>query len=418
MGASLFYTKHDRGLTVFAEGKSSTVSNSHPNYAEILDALKARDFATARRLKAIGDTINEAVKKVEAKTGKKARIYVENGEVRFRDLKGKVTALKGVLVDRILNALRAGKTEESIKPLILFLDNVMKNKLKDIREELYLFLMSGKLPITTDGHFLAYKKVRDDFKDIYTGKMDNSPGKLVSMPSTETVDTDRHRTCSHGLHFCTWSYLSSYGSSGNNRVVIVKVNPRFVFAIPSDYNNAKGRASEYFVVGECKSNNEAFVKDMIFDEDTPATPAADEVKPSKPTKGKSKAKADKTPVEPKKPSIKKASGKSKVKQVDPGLQAVAPTVKFIPDTKPTLKAMIEGYGLLNENGLVYVQVEDAKGPFKADHYKVVIKRDDKFFYVGSTAAKGVSPKYVKEMASSTKSVRSALVRAVAKARHR
>jgi hypothetical protein len=64
------------------------------------------------------------------------------------------------------------------------------------------------------------------------------------------VDDDPNHTCSAGLHFCAYSYLSSYGSSGNDKVMLVKVNPADVVSIPTDYNNAKARCCRYEVVQE------------------------------------------------------------------------------------------------------------------------------------------------------------------------
>jgi hypothetical protein len=69
------------------------------------------------------------------------------------------------------------------------------------------------------------------------------------MPRNQ-VDEDKDRTCSHGLHFCAQSYLSQY-HGGNGKVVIVKINPADVCAIPSDYANAKGRCSKYLVFSDC-----------------------------------------------------------------------------------------------------------------------------------------------------------------------
>jgi hypothetical protein len=43
------------------------------------------------------------------------------------------------------------------------------------------------------------------------------------------------------------SYLNHFGGA---RTVIVKVNPRDVVSIPSDYNGAKGRTCRYEVIGE------------------------------------------------------------------------------------------------------------------------------------------------------------------------
>jgi hypothetical protein len=96
---------------------------------------------------------------------------------------------------------------------------------------------------------LAYKKVRDDYLDIHSGTMDNSVGQIVEMERNE-VDDDKDRTCSAGLHFCSKDYLPHFGSGDGNRVVILKINPRDVVSIPSDYNNAKGRACRYEVIDE------------------------------------------------------------------------------------------------------------------------------------------------------------------------
>jgi hypothetical protein len=136
-----------------------------------------------------------------------------------------------------------------VKSLTLFLENLMQNPNESgtITEELYEFLEKCNLPITTDGHFLAYKMVSKDFMDLYTGTMDNSVGQVIEMPR-EKCDFNRGRTCSTGLHFCSEGYLGHYGTRDSSQVVVVKVNPRDVTSIPDDYNNAKGRACRYEIV--------------------------------------------------------------------------------------------------------------------------------------------------------------------------
>lgn len=110
----------------------------------------------------------------------------------------------------------------------------------------------NNLPITKDGCFIAFKMVRADYRDIYTGTMDNSPGCVPKMKRAD-VDPDKDRTCSRGLHFAALEYVrnGSYGSSSNgDRLMAVKINPRDVVAIPTDYNNSKGRACQYLVLKE------------------------------------------------------------------------------------------------------------------------------------------------------------------------
>ena len=142
------------------------------------------------------------------------------------------------------------------KPLIAFLKNLYNNPSKVAVQELYLFLENAELPITSDGHFIAYKVVKNDYFDIHSGKFDNSVGNVCSMPRFE-VDDVRTNTCSSGLHFCSRSYLKNFGSGRMNddRCVLVKINPSDVVSIPSDYNNAKGRTCRYEVVGEVTADN-------------------------------------------------------------------------------------------------------------------------------------------------------------------
>ena len=104
----------------------------------------------------------------------------------------------------------------------------------------------NNLPITADGHFLAYKKVRGDFKDCHTGTMDNSVGKIVEMERNQ-VDDNANQTCSTGLHFCSQNYLNHFGGE---RTMILKINPADVVSIPTDYDFSKGRACRYEVIGE------------------------------------------------------------------------------------------------------------------------------------------------------------------------
>ena len=145
----------------------------------------------------------------------------------------------------------------SIEPMVLFMENLMSNPSKRSVLELYGFLEKSNLPITPDGHFLAYKKVRDNYLDCHSGTMDNSVGKVLEMERNE-VDDDKDRTCSSGLHFCSISYLNCFGGE---RTMILKINPRDVVSIPSDYNDAKGRTCRYEVIGELNvAPEDAFTK--------------------------------------------------------------------------------------------------------------------------------------------------------------
>ncbi len=76
--------------------------------------------------------------------------------------------------------------------------------------------------------------------------MDNSIGATPTMPRN-MVNDNRDQVCSSGLHFCGREYLTAFNGA---RTVVVKINPKNVVSIPTDYNNAKGRACTYEIVQE------------------------------------------------------------------------------------------------------------------------------------------------------------------------
>jgi hypothetical protein len=216
-------------VVVVIDNKPHTINKTHITYSKVVDAIKAGDW----------DAVKDAIepKKVVLNYGK-GNVSIQ-GETLF--WKGK--ELHTSLAVKMIEMLREGFP---IEPMVHFMENLYANPSHRAVTELYSFLEKGQLPITPDGHFLAYKKVRADYKDCHSGTMDNSIGQVVEMERHE-VDDNKDRTCSSGLHFCSKDYLNHFGGE---RVVIVKINPRDVVSIPSDYNDTKGRACRYEVVGE------------------------------------------------------------------------------------------------------------------------------------------------------------------------
>jgi hypothetical protein len=218
-------------ITVTLDGKMYPVVEGTPQFYGILEALKNGDDKTVRDLLKLKETI------VAQSEG---LVTIVDGALHYD---GKPT--NGALVERILAMVKNGG---NVKPMLKFFAKCMENPSQTAVQELHLFLEACNLPITDDGDFLAYKVITHDYKDCRTGVMDNSVGATVKMDRAE-CNTNRNETCSTGLHFCSRSYISGF-RSGNNRLVVVKVNPKNVTAIPSDYNNAKGRACEYFIQEE------------------------------------------------------------------------------------------------------------------------------------------------------------------------
>lgn len=225
------YIIQGKNIITVIDNVSHTINPSHISYNKILDAIKSNDWD---QVKELIDSRNAVTKFADG------NVTIQNDQLFW---KGEI--LHSSLATKILAMFRDGFT---IEPMVNFMINLMQNPSHRAVNELYSFLEATTLPITSDGHFLAYKNVRADYKDIYTGKFDNSIGKMVSMERNQ-VDDNRDQTCSKGLHFCSESYLPSYNNA-NGHTMIVKINPKDVVSIPSDYNNAKGRCCQYEVVGE------------------------------------------------------------------------------------------------------------------------------------------------------------------------
>jgi hypothetical protein len=235
------YLIQGKNIVVVIDNKPYTITSTHIGYEKLKQAIKDSDWDTVK------DVVDPKKQILDYGRG---HVAVQGSKVFYKDRE-----MVGVLTSRLIEMYQEGFP---VEPLILFMENLMQNPSKRAVEELYGFMEKGNLPLTPDGHFLAYKKVRADFLDIHSGTMNNAPGQVVEM-ERNAVDDDQNRTCSAGLHFCSKEYLSHFGGS-DSRTVILKINPADVVSIPTDYNNAKGRACRYEVLGELGVHpDEAFI---------------------------------------------------------------------------------------------------------------------------------------------------------------
>jgi len=248
------------GITMFFEqdGSQHTVLKSHGLYNDIVSMAVKEQFDEILDI----IDIKKAVSKFVYKSSNSS-FSIENGVLTYNG-KDIHSSLADRMVDMALQGLDITAMEN-------FMVNLMDNPSYRAVTELYSFLEVGNLPITPDGHFLAYKKVREDYTDCHTGKMDNSVGTIVSMARNE-VNENKDETCSTGLHFCSYEYLNAFGGQ---RVVVLKINPRDVVSIPADYNNSKGRCCKYEVLREIEYANDIREDDRIegmvdYSEEMPA----------------------------------------------------------------------------------------------------------------------------------------------------
>lgn len=162
---------------------------------------------------------------------------------------GNTVFLDGERVDPALEEkfLRTIALGLSVQPWVLAFDDLKKNPSFRIREQFFRFMADPSVRWNEDGSFQAFKVVRSNMYDKYSGTIYNGVNKIVWMDRSQ-VDDDPRRTCSSGLHVCNAQYIPFFYSEYNDDVIIaVKVWPRHVVSIPADHSDAKMRVEEYFV---------------------------------------------------------------------------------------------------------------------------------------------------------------------------
>lgn len=232
-------------IVLVMDGNSHTISkDTHMNYEKIVEAIKTKAWQLLR------DLVNPT--KAIIKFGK-GNVSIVDGVVFWNKV-----PFHNALATRMIEMYLE---DFSIDPMVRFMENLMMNPSKRSVDQLYGFLEKNKLPITDDGHFLAYKRVRADYLDCHSGKVDNSIGQLVKM-DRNLVDDNPDSYCSAGLHFCSEEYLDGFGQA-DWPVMILKVNPADVVSIPSDCNGAKGRCSKYEVIAEVVGSPKAAFNKVV-----------------------------------------------------------------------------------------------------------------------------------------------------------
>ena len=251
------YILSDTSCTILLDNQLITIPHTDRKWERLLEAIKTKDLTTIR-------TFMNPVS--SANTFCQGYFKIDNGIAYYQD-----QPLANCLSKRIVDMMDDGF---NIQPMVAFVTNLMSNPSNRAIEEAYSFLEVCNLPITEDGCFIAYKRIRNNWMDVYTGTIDIRVGNVVSMPRNQ-VDDVSERTCSHGLHVCSIGYLTHYTGE---RLIAVKVNPRDIVSIPKDYENSKMRVCEYTVVQELdmttiaafdKALRSVWVDDRPMDDDEP-----------------------------------------------------------------------------------------------------------------------------------------------------
>lgn len=238
--------------TVVINNRSYQFDATHPEFTGLVECVKTSDAQEFDRLLNVGTVIED---------WSEGNFRFADGVLHY-DVDNETEVIHDVITDRIVEMIKGGF---DVKPMLNFLEKLYMNPSYRAINELYTFLQHKFLPITPDGYFLAYKAVRPDFMDKYSGTFDNSVGNHVRI-SRRRVDDNCEQGCSYGLHVGAIDYVKSYGMHGD-KVVICKVHPADVVSVPLDSEHQKVRCCGYEVVGEYNGDLLPAVVDDYYDED-------------------------------------------------------------------------------------------------------------------------------------------------------
>ena len=253
---SIPYIAKSDSATLFIKGRGVTIAADHINFKKVIAKLENGDDDADEFMNLIDIVKGLGAQRVEPAVVSRGKQDVTfdatSGTLKYRGF-----PLNGYIATKALELHRTGASKP-LQKFLAFLENLYQNPRNSIAERLYRFLEVGNMPMTDDGYFLAYKKVRGDWKDIHSGTMDNSVGKTLEMPRVLVNDKDTE-TCSTGLHFCSYAYLDQFKSNNSttDRIVVLKINPADVVSIPTDYNDTKGRTCKYEVLSEITTEAKA-----------------------------------------------------------------------------------------------------------------------------------------------------------------
>lgn len=302
--SSVPYRISDKTITIVVDRQVHTVQRSAANANALIDELAKGESADLEVIKAMASVKNYIV-------------YLSQGRISLTDagIQFMGELVNSYMTERIMRHHAEGV---DVAPMLAFMDRVMNHPILGIQQDIYKWCEKGDMPFTAEGHIIAYKKVREDYRSYHSSPdgthLHHPIGGYVEMERS-AVDPRRDNTCSTGLHFCSYDYLNAYQGANTGRILILSIDPQDVIAIPTDYNQTKGRACRYRIIGELDHDQAQrfFRGKLVVDQfqtykaEPKAEPKKVEAKPETAVKkGKPKtSKKSKAKAKSKKPALKK-----------------------------------------------------------------------------------------------------------------
>jgi len=239
------YIINSKSIVLFFNNKPTKVEKTDFRFSKI---IKCFDLPEDEQESAVKDIISSNINILQTE---------KDFEVKDEDVYLEGEKLPPVLAKKVCDLVAQDLPVGLFKK---FWKNLRDNPSQTSVNELYDFLAYKELPLTEDGCFLAYKGLLDNFWSISgnidtkvlkgevdkEGRIFNGIGEEIEVLRRD-VDDNRANHCSNGLHVGSHDYASDFSQG---KMVVVKVNPKDVVSVPSDYNCQKCRVAAYTVVSE------------------------------------------------------------------------------------------------------------------------------------------------------------------------
>lgn len=241
------YTINNEVIVVIIDGVSRVVPRGTAQASRLLDALKQTPI-DEKKVAVLADLKSA----LAAYAGGDCEILT-SGDVIRRGEK-----IDPVFAAMVIRNFEAGTPYDHILKCFDLLD---ANPSQKVKQMLPGFLKHGGMPITAEGHILAYKAARKDMYSIYSG--DNT--KLVMGHADEEghiyhgigekirvkrnyVEDNPDNACGPGLHSGSEEYALGWARSNNGIMLIVDVDPSDIVSVPKDSDGQKMRSCAYSIV--------------------------------------------------------------------------------------------------------------------------------------------------------------------------
>lgn len=230
----------------YSDGTEQLIEKSDRNYHAIINFLMEKIASKNEEVSQSEETLlkelGEPNKFVEEASNGLMRL--EKGLPQIKDAAGKWVNIDHEVHERFMHFVDKGTP---LEPFIKFYSQLNANPSWNSRGQLFLFIDNKTMPILPTGEVIGYKGVREDFMDIYSGKVHNYIGATIKM-ERRSVDDNPDNCCSYGYHIGSHRYANSWrGDEG--KLLLVAFSPADAVSVPHNASD-KLRVCKYRVLAD------------------------------------------------------------------------------------------------------------------------------------------------------------------------